>query len=139
MNTLAYSKWLQPECRTVGHLFDVEGMIPFDTLKYEHALPEPSVITRYKDPEIPRYRDPEIPRYRDPEIARYRDPEIPKYRDPEIPRYRDPEIPRYMDPDIPRCKKVKFQGPESDVKKTKEKEFLITLKPEEEMKKYKGK
>ncbi|KAJ1195567.1 hypothetical protein NDU88_004846 [Pleurodeles waltl] len=67
-------------------------------------------------------------------IAVYRDPEIPSYMDPEIPRYRDPEIPRYRDPEIPRCKK--FQGPESEMKK-KEKEVMITLKPEEEMKKYK--
>ncbi|KAJ1195305.1 hypothetical protein NDU88_004586 [Pleurodeles waltl] len=38
---------------------------------------------------------------------------------------------------LDRCKKVKFQGPESELKKTKEKEVMITLKPEEEMKKYK--
>ncbi|XP_069075417.1 E3 ubiquitin-protein ligase TRIM11-like [Pleurodeles waltl] len=36
-----------------------------------------------------------------------------------------------------RCKKVKFQGPKSEMKKTKEKEVIKTLKPEEEMKKYK--
>ncbi|XP_069075463.1 E3 ubiquitin-protein ligase TRIM15-like [Pleurodeles waltl] len=38
---------------------------------------------------------------------------------------------------LDRCKKVKFQGPESEMKKTREKEVIITLKPEEEMKKYK--
>ncbi|KAJ1195445.1 hypothetical protein NDU88_004725 [Pleurodeles waltl] len=40
---------------------------------------------------------------------------------------------------LDRCKKVKFQGQESEMKKTREKEVMITLKPEEEMKKYKGK
>ncbi|XP_069077238.1 E3 ubiquitin-protein ligase TRIM39-like isoform X2 [Pleurodeles waltl] len=38
---------------------------------------------------------------------------------------------------LDRCKKVKFQGPESEMKKTREEEVMITLKPEEEMKKYK--
>ncbi|KAJ1183284.1 hypothetical protein NDU88_000109 [Pleurodeles waltl] len=38
---------------------------------------------------------------------------------------------------LDRCKKVKLQGPESEMKKTKEKEVMITLKPEEEMKKCK--
>ncbi|XP_069075420.1 E3 ubiquitin-protein ligase TRIM39-like [Pleurodeles waltl] len=38
---------------------------------------------------------------------------------------------------LDRCKKVKFQGPESEMKKTREKEVMITVKLEEEMKKYK--
>ncbi|KAJ1195511.1 hypothetical protein NDU88_004790 [Pleurodeles waltl] len=37
---------------------------------------------------------------------------------------------------LDRCKKVKFQGPESEMKKTREEEVMITLKPEEDIKKY---
>ncbi|XP_069075790.1 E3 ubiquitin-protein ligase TRIM15-like isoform X2 [Pleurodeles waltl] len=39
---------------------------------------------------------------------------------------------------LDRCKKVKFQGPESEMKKTREEEVMITLKPEEDIKKYRG-
>ncbi|XP_069083379.1 E3 ubiquitin-protein ligase TRIM39-like [Pleurodeles waltl] len=40
---------------------------------------------------------------------------------------------------LDRCKEVKFQGPEREMKKTKERGVIvvITLKPEEQMKKYK--
>ncbi|XP_069075419.1 E3 ubiquitin-protein ligase TRIM39-like [Pleurodeles waltl] len=38
---------------------------------------------------------------------------------------------------LDRCKKVKFQGPRSEMKKTRKEEVMITLKPKEEMKKYK--
>ncbi|XP_078542231.1 E3 ubiquitin-protein ligase TRIM58-like [Lissotriton helveticus] len=38
---------------------------------------------------------------------------------------------------LDRCKKVKFQGPESEIKKKNEKEIMKIQKPEKEMKKYK--
>lgn len=40
MTDKAVQAWLGPPCRSVGHLFDLLGIIPFIQLKEDYGVPE---------------------------------------------------------------------------------------------------